>query len=1198
MKILSIRIKNLASLAGEHFIDFESEPLANAGLIAIIGKTGAGKSTILDAMCLALFNQVPRLKGSDGKLVDVDGSELLSNSPLTVLRRGTGHGFAELCFVAQDQKHYLARWEIKRARENAAGKLQNVQRSLTCLTDSVVIADKTKAVETHIQHITQLSFEQFTRAVLLAQSEVTAFLKARDNERGALLEYLTNSNIFAKIGEIAFRKTADIEKERKKLEDVLGHIDILSDEAIAELNQQFTIANIEYKKLETEKIDLSKQQLWFEEHQKLENQISDKQKNYDHQFFIQQQLAPERQKLSRLEVFSSIRPTVFQQAQLVKAQQQLTPDIQQLQNSFDVVAKQFYNEEQHYKKANTELKVLQAFVFTHADALKQVRSCIQERDFIGAEFNKLKTRCIELDAQQQPLNVQKQNIELDISRLLDQQKAIQKQLSETEKFHPLDQSIHAHIQQLQQFITQYQTIEQSLGDMTQAQSKCAEDQRKLDQLQTEFGSVTQIEQQLVKLNTERELKISQLNQLDLAQQKLKQYFELHADLSNHQTKLQTFSSQVHELNQASTQAKKAFEMAKNERIQLQEILQKQRLLHAENIEQLRNNLVADEPCLVCGSTSHPYKNDESHVSKALFELQQQQEQHAIQKEQENFQRWQIAQQQATKAQSELDQLRNSIQNNLEKLEIQQNEIAQQFSNVQIQINFEQSAHDIEKQVLEALTQFKNEKQAMEDQLTTLNQVLKDQHTLAQQIQSIQYQLNNAQNLQQHVQHVVACLCEAEKQQWTIQTTAQAKVVLTALSNRAQHLTSLDKLAKDQDNLHQTLTLVSTNQNNLAKLISETTEARDQAYARGQQNTQIATQLIQQMTDLTEVKPHEWLLQHDADRQQKQQVYQQQKQSFERLRIDFEKQQSDLKQLTSRQAEHQKTIDQLNVEIENWLKAHQDFTTQDLTDLVQISSAQEQEIRSQLQNAERLLNESTSALKTLQEQQTAHLDQQPNIELNVLTQQIKDNLEALMAQSEVLDKFKVDLARHQDNLDKQAKFANQIQAIQQQEHRWGKISGLIGDAKGKDFRDYAQQYNLDILLEHANQQLVMLSQRYTLKRLENSLSLAIVDHDMDGETRSVSSLSGGESFLTALALSLAIANMASGSMKIESLFIDEGFGTLDASSLYMVMNALDQLQNQGRKVVLISHIQDMHERIPVQIQVKPLGAGASTIQVVG
>lgn len=184
MKILSIRIKNLASLSGEHFIDFESEPLASAGLVAIVGKTGAGKSTILDAMCLALFNKIPRLKDSDGKLTDVDGSELLTNSPLTVLRRGTAHGFAELCFVAQDHKHYLARWELKRSREKADGKLQSVQRYLKCLTDGVVVADKAKSVDSAIYKITQLSFEQFTRAVLLAQSEVTVFLKARDNERG------------------------------------------------------------------------------------------------------------------------------------------------------------------------------------------------------------------------------------------------------------------------------------------------------------------------------------------------------------------------------------------------------------------------------------------------------------------------------------------------------------------------------------------------------------------------------------------------------------------------------------------------------------------------------------------------------------------------------------------------------------------------------------------------------------------------------------------------------------------------------------------------------------------------------------------------------------------------------------------------------------------------------------------------------
>jgi len=82
------------------------------------------------------------------------------------------------------------------------------------------------------------------------------------------------------------------------------------------------------------------------------------------------------------------------------------------------------------------------------------------------------------------------------------------------------------------------------------------------------------------------------------------------------------------------------------------------------------------------------------------------------------------------------------------------------------------------------------------------------------------------------------------------------------------------------------------------------------------------------------------------------------------------------------------------------------------------------------------------------------------------------------------------------------------------------------------------------------------------------------------------------------LALAIANMASGNMKLESLFIDEGFGTLDPSSLHIVMDALDRLQSQGRKVILISHIQEMHERIPVQIQVKAKGSGASEIHVVG
>jgi exonuclease SbcC len=393
-------------------------------------------------------------------------------------------------------------------------------------------------------------------------------------------------------------------------------------------------------------------------------------------------------------------------------------------------------------------------------------------------------------------------------------------------------------------------------------------------------------------------------------------------------------------------------------------------------------------------------------------------------------------------------------------------------------------------------------------------------------------------------------------------------------------------------------MLTANFEQMAKQIDEIDQNLKEITLKGQQNNEKAVSLIQQMTGLSDIKPHEWLIEHDVKRQQQQTAYHEAKQRFEQTRQHFEQQKQALDQLKHQYQHTAEYQQQIDGQIQNWLKAHVDFQATDLTALMQINSAQEQDIRNRLNHAERLLSEASSALKTMQEQLSEHLQTQPDIEYEKLVSLIQDNIAELKAQLEVRDRLKLKLEVHQQNLAKQQQYAEQIQNIQQEEHRWSKISGLIGDAKGKEFRDYAQQYHLDILVEHANQQLAMLSQRYTLKRLDQSLSLAIIDHDMDGETRSVASLSGGESFLTALALSLAIANMASGSMKIESLFIDEGFGTLDASSLHMVMNALDQLQNQGRQVILISHIQEMHERIPVQIQVKPLGAGASTIEVVG
>ncbi|MFV5616814.1 AAA family ATPase, partial [Acinetobacter baumannii] len=496
MKILSIRIKNLASLADEHFIDFESAPLAHAGLIAIVGKTGAGKSTILDAMCLALFNRVPRLKDSDGKLKDVDGSELLTNSPLTVLRRGTGHGFAELCFIAQDQKRYLARWEIKRARENPNGKLQSVQRHLKCLTDGVVLADKAKAVDEKVKQITQLSFEQFTRAVLLAQSEVTAFLKARDSERGELLEYLTNSSIFAKIGELAFRKTADIAKQRKQLEEFLGHIEILSDEEIAAFTEQYQQAEQNYQQLEQQKHVLDKQQQWFERKAKLEQEVQTKQQQFQTQQNHHQQLASEREQLKRLEVFSEIRPQVFQQAQNLQTLQQLEPQIQQAQTKFNELVQIFETGQKQYQLAEQQLKQTLDFEQQHQHALNQVRQSIQERAFIADEYKKCKEKRHVLEQKLSPLQQQQNAVQQQIAQLEQNKIHLQQQLIQTQQYAVLDKGLSAHLHQLGQFIQNYQAIEEQLGNPTLARQKLSEAKSELEQLTVSLGTVEQIELKL------------------------------------------------------------------------------------------------------------------------------------------------------------------------------------------------------------------------------------------------------------------------------------------------------------------------------------------------------------------------------------------------------------------------------------------------------------------------------------------------------------------------------------------------------------------------------------------------------------------------------------------------------------------------------------------------------------------------------
>lgn len=220
---------------------------------------------------------------------------------------------------------------------------------------------------------------------------------------------------------------------------------------------------------------------------------------------------------------------------------------------------------------------------------------------------------------------------------------------------------------------------------------------------------------------------------------------------------------------------------------------------------------------------------------------------------------------------------------------------------------------------------------------------------------------------------------------------------------------------------------------------------------------------------------------------------------------------------------------------------------------------------------------------------------PKEELATLLEKGKVLLEELEQQ---LSRFEAQVLQQERGMQRVKQIKQQLEAKEEVANRWAKLNKLIGSADGTKFKVIAQGYTLNLLLMHANHHLSYLSKRYRLEQVSDTLGLQVVDGEMCDEVRPVYSLSGGESFLVSLALALGLSSLSSNNLKVESLFIDEGFGSLDADSLRTAMEALEQLQLQGRKIGVISHVQEMSERLSVQVQVHKKVNGKSGVTIVG
>ncbi|MFV0455871.1 MAG: SbcC/MukB-like Walker B domain-containing protein, partial [Pseudomonas sp.] len=334
------------------------------------------------------------------------------------------------------------------------------------------------------------------------------------------------------------------------------------------------------------------------------------------------------------------------------------------------------------------------------------------------------------------------------------------------------------------------------------------------------------------------------------------------------------------------------------------------------------------------------------------------------------------------------------------------------------------------------------------------------------------------------------------------------------------------------------------------------------------------------------------------------------QAARELQINGERQLNEtrveLARLTSEQQSCRERRDELQCEEANlrnelaaWRAAHPELDDATFAQLLHMDDSLLAETRQRLQHNAEALTRCRERLKGCSQRLAAHQAQHPEVpDADVLERRYDEQAMSCEQADQRCAETRAALIDDDNRRHQSQALLTQIDTASAKHQRWARIAALIGSSDGGAFRKIAQAYNLDLLVQHANVQLRQLARRYRLKRGGSPLGLLVMDTEMGDELRSVHSLSGGETFLVSLALALGLASMASSKLRIESLFIDEGFGSLDPESLQIAMDALDSLQAQGRKVAVISHVAEMHERIPVQIQVQRQGNGQSGLKIVG
>lgn len=1014
MKILAIRGRNLASLEGDFCINFTAEPLLSAGIFAICGPTGSGKSTLLDALCLALFGRTPRTdqaRENTVKLKDVKDDLLLQNDPRFLLRRGTASGYAETDFAALNGCRYRCRWAVSRAREKENGRLQNPRITLFNLDKQLEETGTRSDLQARIVELIGLTFDQFTRSVLLAQNDFSTFLKAEQGEKAALLEKLTGTEQYSILSRLIFQKNGEAKAAYEKVLARIQGIELLREEEETLLRSQ--LAEIESRLEGLEKARVERQAL-LEAVKSVEEQQQTKLRR---QKEAEEQWATAREKVAAAQ-------KAYEKGKEEQAASAL-----------------------RFKSLQTELQQARKL-----DVL--IESAARVASESAGQWQKADVRKKESETKLRVLENRRQQGEEEIVQLTAWREKYRNKEGIAEQLSTLLLHLDAALSARQAM----EKTDRTLADLRQKEEILVS--------------------RLRKINKTAEIRRESVRQTEET--------------------CRTLMLQQKAIDPVMLEKEMDTVRAERERLLVEQA--------RGDIRALRAQLKAGFPCPVCGSIHHPVlegKGGElSSLSVSSGPL--------------------VSTAAAVFAGGSESPIEEVYKRQIATLTLHLKELSDKND----------TYHTREKQ----MARLQQQQLALQKELTESEQAgvdLEGQRKLLSS-QRAHEEASRSQQTEALTQSMEAANLLFGNEAWQTGWKKNPSDFRQALTDFARQWKERGERLRQ---LEQEQAACKAEYESVASFLSGFRDAYETARL-DYEKKRAALHALQ-------VERRGWLAGRSADEVEK---------------------------------EYGQTIERLQEELKNLQVVQNEQSL-----IAEQSRGVVQQIADDLKELSATLTQSRKTLEAWEKDYRASSGGTPLEEaLTTATQRKTECAFRLRIQAE--------------NKQKIAGWQEELLRSRAVSERWSKLNELAGSADGAKFRRIAQGYTLDVLLDYTNVQLRQLTPRYRLERVPDTLALQVIDRDMCDEIRTVHSLSGGESFLVSLALALGLSSLSSNRMKVESLFIDEGFGSLDAETLRVAMDALENLRTQGRKIGVISHVQEMTERIPVRIRVSRAGNGRSYLEI--